>query len=1651
MFLWAGSSWGQNIFFDGFETGNTHNTAIAGWTQASVVGAQVWTANNTLTTYNRSPRTGAWNAFLRYSNTDWMFKQVTLTGGTNYKLGFYARQDATSGCNILASYGTAGTIAGMTNSIIASTAVTSGSYQYFSGTFTPPSSGTYYIGIRANLTGTPWYISIDDISLDVTPPSLLAVPGTINFGYVPSGDTYEYPAPYVLSGSYLTAGPVVVTAPSADFEVSLTGGGAGFGPSVNVTYTPPALAATNIYVRFKPTGAPANYSGNITNVGGGASTNVSVSGTSRPPLAGTYYVGTASKGDYSTLTAAVSDLNSLGISASVTFLLTDATYPSETFPITINQVAGASATKTVTIKPDAGVTTAITGTVNSNAVIKVLSSYVVIDGSDSPGGTSRNLTITNNSTTSPNVLLIGSTGTTPVTGTTVENCILVNGVTTSTALVVSDGTTLGNAGYFSNITLQNNSIQKAYIGIYAIATVATGNGSGLLVTGNDFSTSGSNAIAYIGIYVQGVDGATVSKNAIGNFDGTGSQDDAGIWFATGTVNSTIAANSIYALNYPGTGGYGVHGIKVSTGVTNCNVVVKNNFIYNLSGDGYAYSGTYWLDNPYGIVIYGTQTGVKVYFNSINLYGNTLNQTSALSAGIALGTGSTADLKDNIIVNNLGLLSGTGYGSTGIFLQSAISQLEASDYNDIFISPTGSGAKNIGQVSTTGYTSLGTWQPATGKDAHSISGDPKFVSNTDLHINTSVISPVSAAGFSLAPVVTDDIDGDPRLDPPDIGADEFTSQECTVAEGGTATGSETFCGPGTPDIAATGYSTGIGTTYQWMYSTNSGDYPAGGSEVTGQNDPDALVTGEVSTDTYYWLKVECASKASTAYSTMVTITILPPAVAHISGPTAKCFEDPEVTLTEDGGTGASWLWSNEETTQSIDVAPASTTTYTVTVTGPGPCTKTASFTLTVNPNPSGVSASSSVTDACYNVPFDLYSTADPIAGGISENFDGGTAPALPAGWVAFNNAGPAPLWVTSTASFYSSPNAAYINNPTVVSDKWLTSPSILIQSSTAQLTFRNSYYLESGFDGGVLEISIDGGAFTDILAAGGSFVAGGYSATISTSYSNPIGGRSAWTGNSGGFIVTTVNLPASAAGKHIVLRWRMGSDTSAGNTGWYIDDVVINDLVPPSFSWTSDPPGFTSSDQNPTGLTQTEPHTYYVTVTGIGGCTSTTSVYLGVIEAPGTPVVSVITPVSFDLTWTYSGITVPDHYSIEVATDDLFNNQVAGSPFTVNHPTLTFTVPGLSGSTTYYYRMKAVGDCETAFTTPGSVMTLCPAVTAPFTENFEIPVFAPACWANTIVDGSFLWDRSTAASAYGQGTASARANFWNQAAGAYELRTVAFDASGLAEPTLRFSYAYATYVVEIDELDVYYSTNYGRSWLPLIAMPGGVSGILNTAGAFDYSFVPTPSQWAMQTIALPAGTNMLKFTAISAYGNNLYLDNITVDDAIPAFVTVDGEEVTSGQTNCYDATNTLTLQNSTVRDGGSATFIAGEMIRILPDVHAESGSYMHCYISKTFCDGKKAPSIPEVAAVETTPNAIEQAGFLLFPNPTTGDFTLMRKGDLTGDVTVQIYGMRGDRVMTERMTGEKSHLFSLSGMPDGLYFVKVTTEGVVETMKVIKTR
>ncbi len=180
------------------------------------------------------------------------------------------------------------------------------------------------------------------------------------------------------------------------------------------------------------------------------------------------------------------------------------------------------------------------------------------------------------------------------------------------------------------------------------------------------------------------------------------------------------------------------------------------------------------------------------------------------------------------------------------------------------------------------------------------------------------------------------------------------------------------------------------------------------------------------------------------------------------------------------------------------------------------------------------------------------------GVFTQNFDSVTAPALPSDWSTIGS-GALSGWVTTNANADTGPNAAFCPDTNDMAEAQLISPSISITSSNAQMVFRNNYDLVLGFDGGVLEIAIGGGSFQDILTAGGNFEQGGYSEVISTNASgSSLVQQAAWSGNSGGWITTTVDLPAAAAGQNVQLRWRCVTDESGGGNGWFIDGVQIND-------------------------------------------------------------------------------------------------------------------------------------------------------------------------------------------------------------------------------------------------------------------------------------------------------------------------------------------------------------------------------------------------------------------------------------------------------------------------------------------------------------
>ena len=193
-------------------------------------------------------------------------------------------------------------------------------------------------------------------------------------------------------------------------------------------------------------------------------------------------------------------------------------------------------------------------------------------------------------------------------------------------------------------------------------------------------------------------------------------------------------------------------------------------------------------------------------------------------------------------------------------------------------------------------------------------------------------------------------------------------------------------------------------------------------------------------------------------------------------------------------------------------------------------------------------------ATFTVPLMLGLLVEPLL--IDEDFD--DSPALPTGWTQSTVGGGSP-WVVSSASADTPPNAAFSPGVTSAGDAFLLSPPQTLQSEVSTLSFRHSYDIHEGFDGAILQASRDGGDWFDLLASDAVVNSGGYDRRLSQFVGNPtsLGFASAWTGNSGGFITTSLELPQEWAGESLQFRWYLAHNNNTAGTGWFIDSVELS--------------------------------------------------------------------------------------------------------------------------------------------------------------------------------------------------------------------------------------------------------------------------------------------------------------------------------------------------------------------------------------------------------------------------------------------------------------------------------------------------------------
>jgi hypothetical protein len=550
------------------------------------------------------------------------------------------------------------------------------------------------------------------------------------------------------------------------------------------------------------------------------------------PVTVTASAGTPGPTPYATLGLAIDAINA-GVHQGAIVVNINAT-TAEAGAIVLNSSgAGSAAYTAITIRPTADALTVAGPTVAGRGLIELNGAdNVTIDG-DNPntGGTNRNLTIQNTAVstiafTSVIRIALATSVVTSADNCTIRNLNLIGNATgrniaaaTSTtgsenatfgvlatggastvsatnapAAIAAVATVIGAGATANNLAIDNNSIQTVARGV-AVQGSATTVFPGLAITGNLVGNSTPNVVDQVysvGITAQGSANGSIALNTVyiegflpSSTSSANRAIDVGGISATGTF--TIERNQVNRAKNNNTGFWLAHGINLGGGN---NHVVRNNFVSNVTLDTTSagfYSTTF---NAVGIRV-AVGTGHQIYHNSVNMNGTIVGATPTITAAFMLAstTSTGVDVRNNIFVNTL---AGAGPTSAHVsmFLPSAASATLALtlNNNDYFNGAAPGATNGVGQVGTaagTGFFTQASFDPtmttpgtnfrsytstlsAGGtNDSLSLKVDPQFVGATDLHI--AVASPMVNQGASVG--VFGDIDGQARVPPPDIGADE----------------------------------------------------------------------------------------------------------------------------------------------------------------------------------------------------------------------------------------------------------------------------------------------------------------------------------------------------------------------------------------------------------------------------------------------------------------------------------------------------------------------------------------------------------------------------------------------------------------------------------------------------------------------------------------------------------------------------------------------------------------------------------------------------------------------------------------------------------------------------------------------------------------
>jgi len=249
----------------------------------------------------------------------------------------------------------------------------------------------------------------------------------------------------------------------------------------------------------------------------------------------------------------------------------------------------------------------------------------------------------------------------------------------------------------------------------------------------------------------------------------------------------------------------------------------------------------------------------------------------------------------------------------------------------------------------------------------------------------------------------------------------------------------------------------------------------------------------------------------------------------------------------------------------------------------------------------------------------------------------------------------------------------------------------------------------------------------------------------------------------------------------------------------------------------------------------------------------------------------------------------------------------GSPATstLKNPTVKFTTPGK-----HNVKLTITNPAGTDSTTKTdfvNIFTNVSDVKSPYLQTFENPADLVNIRNEADVDGLKF---ATTTVGYQSNTSFSFKQFSNPSLnGNYAFELPAIDLTTVSAPQLRFRVAFRQKLTtNTDELRVFISTDCRASFSTLAFRSAKI--LANNKPAETNEFVPASDEdWKLETIDLKAYKSLknliLRFEYKRRGGNNIYIDNININDALVGVNKVHF----SNQFNLYPnpATNSITVQ------------------------------------------------------------------------------------------------------------------------------------------------